>query len=170
MTTDNKRLAGWFFTGFGLIVISVGSYFGHTVTALATGLEHGFGTVTRMYRIEQGSNRAVDYRVDVTVGVAPQNSRSAARSNRVQLTVDISKSEFNALTEGSQLAVAWQRSKLANNFGGNEVLPLVRGTMTEAEFIQQQEQKVVFGLYCGVGILMLGVLTLVRTRAGSKDR
>lgn len=154
MPTTNKQLGAWILTGFGLAVIGVAIYFNHTITALATGMDYGFGTVTRMYEIASADRRTVDYRVDVTVGTPL----------RAKLTVDITKALFRATADGSQIAVAWQRSNPSNNLAGEEIQPLVRGAVTESEFIEQQKQKGIFGIYAGAGLFGSGVLALILTR------
>jgi hypothetical protein len=75
-----------------------------------------------------------------------------------KLFADVSKSDFNTLSEGSQIALVWQHCDPSNNLAGTEVLSLVNGEIAESEFVDQQTQKATWAVYGGVGCLICGRL------------
>lgn len=168
MEMSNKQLLGWFLLGTGIIVIGVASYFNQMVVAITEDMAYGFATVVQKYQIKQIQNQSYDYRAQV---ILPENNTNAGNSEQhlsQPVYADVSKEEFNSLSEGSQLALAWQRSNPSQNLAGREVLPLVSGVITEAEFAQLQIQKGNFALYIGAAMLALGVLVLGFSRLGTK--
>lgn len=160
ITTDpasrrrNFTIGGWALIGIGALVLAVSGFANHMTASMAANLAYGEGTVLKLWSLQRsaGGSARQDRRADV---------RLADAANTV-VKVDIDKAAFDRLSEGDQLAVAWDRGNPDFAIASRYVDQLVRGEIPPAEFLAGQKFAARLGMSVGAVLALIGV-TIIMT-------